>query len=363
MPKSLRRLVIAFGVVGAAGVLLAVRQVQNRDTRPCVEATINVAEPASLPRTSSVGGNLLVANQASGDASLIDLTTGDVTQIDVSGEPHDATISPDGRWGVVSDFGRHVGSVFTGNTLTVIDIARKTVVRTIETGEHRGLHDVAFRPGYPTRALVTAQSSREVLEIDVVTGEIVATMETRGDRSHLLAATRDGKTLFTTNEGSATVSRIDLETRRFVASFPATRDVEGIAVTSDGKELWVGQTSDSSVWVIDAVTGTRLARFPGFRHPNKIVSSPDGKRLLISDPTCGVLAVGDPATRRITQVIRGPYSHVWAGAFSPDGSIIFAAAGRRDVIAMDVEKGTPLARIRVGRWPDGMGWAPKPPSP
>jgi hypothetical protein len=46
--------------------------------------------------------------------------------------------------------------------------------------------------------------------------------------------------------------------------------------------------------------------------------------------------------------------------FSPDGRIMFATAGRRDVIAMDVEKGTPLARSRAGNWPDGMGWAPKP---
>jgi YVTN family beta-propeller protein len=360
MPRSLRRIAIAFGVAGAAGVLLAVRQVQNRDTRPCIEATINIAEPGSLPATSSVGGKLLVANQASGDASLIDLASGVVTQINVRGEPHDAVISPDGRWGVASDFGRHVGDAFTGSTLTVIDIATKTVVRSIETGEHRGLHDVAFRPGYPTRVLVTAQSSREVLEIDVATGQIVAVLETRGDRSHMLAVTPDGKTLFTTNEGTATVSRIDLETRRFVAAFRATLDVEGIAVTRDGKELWVGQTSDSSVWVLDAATGARLARFPGFRHPNKVVLSPDGKRVVISDPTCNALVVGDPATRRIIQVMRVPYSNMFAGEFSPDGRIMFATAGRRDVIAMDVEKGTPLARFRAGSWPDGMGWAPKP---
>ena len=178
----------------------------------------------------------------------------------------------------------------------------------------------------------------------------------------MLAVTRDGNTAFTTNEGTSTLSRLDLTSRQFVSTFPASEGVEGIVVTNDGKELWAGEHAESAVKVRDAVTGQVLATFTGFRYPVKLVISPDGRRIAISDLGCKTISVADPATRRIIRTIRGPRGErASAGTFSPDGSVLFASVwDDRVVVALDIENGRELGRFKVGRAPDGLGWGPTP---
>jgi DNA-binding beta-propeller fold protein YncE len=263
---------------------------------------------------------------------------------------------------VVSNFGPGRDRSFQGNRLFLIDMATGQVARVVETGEHQGLHDVVFRPDHPTRVLVTAQTSRHLLEVDVASGAIVRAIETRGDRSHMVAVTRDGRTAFTTNEGSATVSRLDLGSGRFLGSFNATPNVEGIAVTRDGRELWIGEQAVGSVSIRNAVTGEVLAKFPGFLHPNRIVLTPDGSRVLISDPGCDVIAVGDVAGRKLLKVMRSPDDMLIVGDVAPDNRIAFASASRPllwgQVKAIDLESGAVIGIYRAGRHPDGLGWGP-----
>ena len=332
----------------------------RRQAGACLAETARL-QPAVPGATPRLAGNLLVANQASGTATLVALATGAVTTLELGADdPHDAAISPDGRWGVVSDFGERSARGFLGNRFFVVDIRAKRIARVVETGTLRGLHDVAFRPGFPARALITAQTSRRIIEVDAPTGSIVGSTETRGERSHLVAVTSDGGTAFTTNEGSATISRIDLSARRFVRAFPASDDVEGIAVTGDGKELWVGENRLGAVRVLDAATGTVRASFPGFRFPNRLATTRDGRRVIVSDPGCDAIVVADAAARKIVSVIRTAGT-VLVGDVLPDGRTAFAAMpDARQVVALDLDSGRILARYPTGRTPDGLGWAPAP---
>ena len=361
-PSRARRIALVAAALGVAGAAAAATVLARdvRDDRPCRPADDTLHVEGTAPAAAAGDGRLLVANQFSGSATLVDLATGRVRHVDTGGEPHDAAVSPDGRWGVVSDFGRRRDGGYDGRRLRVIDMRTGRVARTIDTGVHRGLHDVAFRPGHPARALVTAQTSRHLLEVDVATGAVVAAIETRGDRSHLVAVTPDGRTAFTTNEGTATVSRLDLERRAFVASFPASPDVEGIAVAAGGRELWVGQPARGVVTVHDAGTGAVLATHAGFRVPVRIAASPDGRRVVISDPRCRAIAVADARTRAIVRTLRAPQDPpVLVGEIAPDGRTAFAAVGgERLVLALDLETGRVLGRHRTQRHPDGLGWGP-----
>ena len=143
-------------------VVMAIRNAVDIDDRPCLPATMEftAADASAVPAART--GQVLVANQFSETASIIDLATGEVTSLDTGDGPHDAVISPDGRWGVVSNFTpMSDDDEMGGNKLFVIDMAQRRVARVIETGEYRGLHDLDFRPGYPTRVLVTAQNQQE----------------------------------------------------------------------------------------------------------------------------------------------------------------------------------------------------------
>ena len=78
--------------------------------------------------TLSLSGTVVVANKRGNDASFIDLESGKIVATAPTGNgPHELVVSPDGRLAVVTDYGGG-----RANTLTVLDIATASVVRTID---------------------------------------------------------------------------------------------------------------------------------------------------------------------------------------------------------------------------------------
>lgn len=360
MPGFLRRLI---GTLAALAALLILGVAAVKGQRALRAARIcprPVAEPSTaagpLPPAATTG-LLLVANQKSASASIVDLSTGAVVHVPAGVEPHDADVSPDGRWGVVSDYGRKVD----GNKLVVIDMAAKRVARVIDLGEYRGAHDVAFLPGISNRVVVTTQGSRHVVEVDLEKGGVVAAIETRGEASHSLALARDGRTLFTSNEESASLSRLDLATRAFVRHYSVGPRPEGLDITPDGREIWTGSREGERVRVLDAATGAVRATFPGFATPDRIAISPDGRRAAIADWGCNAVHLADVPGRRVIGAITG-LDRPHAVEFAPDNRVAFVTFGRRkgSVAVVDLETRRVLARHTVGETPDGLGWGPVP---
>ena len=310
-----------------------------------------------LPAAATVG-QLLIAHDGSGDASILDLATGRATYIAVGlRDPHEAAVSSDGRWGIVTDFGRQVKGQFDGNRAAVIDMAAKRVARIIDLGEARGAHGVAFVPG-THRAVITTQSSQSVVEVDAARGTVVSTIDTRADGSHLLAVAPDGRTAFTVNEGDGTVSRLDLVRRAFAARYPAAPEAaEGIAITADGRELWVGTRGAGTVRILDAARGTVLATLADFPTPDRIAISRDGRRAMISDVRCGIIVV-DVATRRRLAAI--PDTYAGGMTLAPDGSVAFTAVRRRGIKVVDLETRRVVARHALSERPHGIAWGPRP---
>lgn len=363
MPTTRLAVIAAATVTLLGAAAAAARYTPPVDEAACLPADLVLGRPSAAAAAATAAarsGRLLVANQGSDAATVVDLATGATTQLDTGDGPHEAAVSDDGRWGLVSNYGERNGNGFDGNRLFVIDMAAGRIARVIETGEYRGLHDVAFIPGRPTRALVTAQTSRRVVEVDAASGRIEGTIPTGGDRSHMLAIGPDGRTVFTTSEGTATVSRLDLPAHAFVRAFPATERVEGIAVAAGGREIWVGEPALGAVTVRDAETGATLATLPGFRYPVRIVPTREGDRVIISDPGCRNIVVADGATRRILTTLRvenDPPALV--GDVAPGGRVAFASVSAESaVLAIDLEAGTIVARHPTGRHPDGLAWGP-----
>lgn len=348
-----RGLPIVLGAVAIAAAAATVFSAQPPDLTGCLPASLTLRRAAS-PVTLS--GHVLAANTFASTATIVDLASGRSTTLDTGVDPHEVAISPDGRRGVVSNYGPERARRYLGARLYVLDLPEARVERVIETGKYQGLHDVAFRPGRPERVLVTAQTSGHVIEVDLRAGAVAGAIETRGVRSHMLAVSPDGNTVYTTNEGSGTISRLDLPTRSLVATFPAREGVEGVAVSADGRELWVGEPADSAVRVLDAETGAELARMRGFRYPVRIVASPDGQRMAISDPGCRMIAVADPVRRRIDHVIAAPHEPpVMVGEIAADGRTAFASVNEeRALLALDLLTGEVIARHRAGWGTDGI---------
>jgi YVTN family beta-propeller protein len=300
-------------------------------------------------------GVLLVANQQAASASIVDLAAGTVTHIPVGPGPHEAAISADGRVGVITVYMAPTAE----KQLAVIDMQRRTVTRFVDVAGYRRLHDVAFLPGSSSRVVVTSETQRRVVEVDLEAGTVTGEIDTRAAGSHMLALAADGRTLFTANLGATTTSQLDLATRSFVRHVEVGPRPEGIAITPDGREAWVGSNDAGTVTVIDPKSGSVLATIPNLGFPYRITMSPSGARAIIPDPPRSRVHVFDVATRRSLGeiAVAGQPTGV---RIAPDDRTAFVTLGPEGaVLVVDLVDRRVLARHTVGAAPDGVAWGPK----
>ncbi len=316
------------------------------------------------------GGVLLVANKSDHTLSFLDPNSGHtLATVPTGRHPHEVAVSPDGALAVVSNYGDRDTP---GASLTVVDIQARAVLRTIELGEHRRPHGLAFLPD--GRLLVTAEGSGHLLVVRPREGELQRAVPTGQEVSHMVVAA--GARAFVANIGSGTVTVLDLERAEKVRDVPTGAGAEGIAVSPDGREVWVANRADDTLVVFDAGTLEILARIdcPGF--PIRVAFTPEGDRVWVSCPRSGEVAVFEARARKLLRRIRVDLSPVgdagerlFGDAFGrspvpvgllvePGGARVFVAATQADaIVVVGTESSTVQGLLRAGREPDGMAYA------
>lgn len=149
-----------------------------------------------------------------------------------------------------------------------------------------------------------------------------------------------------------------------VTNVPAGLGAEGFDVSPDGKEIWVANAQDATVTVIDVATKKPTATLPiSVKRANRLKFTPDGKHVLIAGlgggpgSAAGNLVILDVATRKeVKQLDLGGGS---AGiVIVPDGSRAYVAVSAKDKVAVvDLRTLEVSAQISMGKGPDGLAWA------
>src|SRR5205823_277025 len=75
---------------------------------------------------------------------------------------------------------------------------------------------------------------------------------------------------YVSNEGSATVSVIDVATDKVTTSFKVGTKPRGIALAPDGKNLYISDQSSNSLLTIDTATGSVASRTPLGESPEAV---------------------------------------------------------------------------------------------
>jgi YVTN family beta-propeller protein len=350
--------------LAAAGLALAVPTLlpaQRRAVRPA---------PAAGPT-----GTVVVSNMNDHTVTVLDAATGRVHATLPTGRgPHEVAVSHDGRTALVSNYGERGAP---GSTITVVDVARAAVARTLTIAGFQRPHGLAFLPG-DTLAVVTAEAARAVLVVDVRDGRVVDTLATRGRGSHMVAVSARGDRAFTGNIPEATVSVLALGAPRTAGAvrdsarlIPVARAPEAIAATPDGRQVWVGSNQDSTVLVVDVARGVATDTLRGFGMPYRIAVTPDARTVVITDPVRAEVRVVDAATRRVRHTVTVPADSLVAtaevpGSPSPEGVAVsrdgrwafVTLQGRNRVATIDLRRGVITAYAPTGTWSDGVGWSP-----
>jgi YVTN family beta-propeller protein len=331
----------------------------------CVGGAAVAAEPA---------GTLLVLNKSDDTVSLVDLETKEIRATLPTGDgPHEVAVSPDGKTAVVSNYG---DTQHPGNTLTVIDVPGKKVVRTIELGNYSRPHGVAWLQG--DNVAVTVEASKALLVVNAAEGKVKHAIATDQVGSHMVAISPKHRRAFTANIGSGTTTVVDLASNKRITDVATGKGAEGIAVAPDGSEVWVTNRDANTISIVDPATLEITATLQPGEIPIRVKFTPDGTRALISNARSGDVAVFDTVTKKlvgrvpmqaegeklprndtrplVSQFGDGP---VPVGILMPEPlSVAFVANTNADTVTViDLETLKIVDRLKAGREPDGLGYS------
>lgn len=309
----------------------------------------------AIAQVAALSGTLVVTNKSPSTVTIIDVATGRALATLPTGQgPHEVVLSRDGRTAVVTDY----GSRMPGASLTVIDVPGLKVVRTIDLGEYRRPHGIAFLPG-DSLVAVTSEASRNVVIVSVGGGVVKKAIPTQHNGSHMVGVTQDGSRAYTGDIGSNTVTELDVTTGSYVRSWDVPTQPEAINVTPDGSEVWVGSNATGKVSVVNPVTGAVVTAAEGFGWPYRIFFTPDGKTVLLPDLRKEELRFVDRASHRELARLSFAGGGPQGITMTPDGRYILQSLSQQARVAViDAATRAVVGHIPAGETPDGIAYSP-----
>jgi YVTN family beta-propeller protein len=318
-------------------------------------------------------GTLIASNMGDNTATIIDAATGRVLATLPTGEgPHEVAVSHDGRWAVITNYGVRGRP---GNSIMVIDVARRATLRTLDLREYQRPHGVKFLPGDSVLA-VTSETSQAVLLVNFQSGAVIATRPTSGRTSHMVSISANGDWMVTSNISDGTISLLRPSSADAAKVIRVATQPEGIAISPDGAMAWVGSNKDSIVLVVDLEKGAAVDTLRNFGLAYRMAVTPDGKTAVVTDPFKAQVRVFDTATRHERFLIPIAADSVestseFKGSPAPEGIAIsndsrwafVTLQGRSRVATIDLMRGAVVGLAPTGKSSDGVGYSPLVPRP
>lgn len=314
------------------------------------------AQPGAAP-----GPLLLVANKAEATLSVLALPAGnELARLPTGVGPHEIAVSPDRRRAVISNYG---DASQHGRTLTVVDLVGLSVTRTIDLGDYRRPHGIAFLDD--ARVVVTAEVNASIVVVDVDAGAVVRGISTTQQGSHMLAVAPGSQQVYVANMQSGSITPIDVGSAQAREPVAAIARSEAIAVTPDGAELWTASLAQNRIVIFDLPALVRDGELAATGAPIRITPTPDGTAMLVSNVKASQIQLIDVATRASVAIdlpfaegdTAGPIGTTVAG----DGKTAYVALTAQDQVAVvDLASRKVTGHLRVGKNPDGIAYCAPP---
>jgi YVTN family beta-propeller protein len=193
--------------------------------------------------------------------------------------------------------------------------------------------------------------------VDLVERKLVRTLPS-GQDPESFDLSKDGKTLFVSNEETAELSVLDLESGKIIRRVPVGKEPEGVSVRPDGKAVYVTSEQDSKVTAIDTTSFAVIAEIQAGLRPRAVAFSKDGSIAFVSNEFGGTLTAFDPRTNQVLTTVpieaKTPAGQRPMGlVFAPDDKRLFVSTGRGGGVAV-----VDIAKRDFERIIDGVGARP-----
>ena len=164
---------------------------------------------------------------------------------------------------------------------------------------------------------------------------------------------------YVSNEGSGTISIIDVADDQVVAEIAGAGKPRGMAVSPDGRTVYVSDQAGDRLIVFDAATKRATGSVALGRSPEGVGMSADGRWVAIAVEESNEVAFVDARTATLAFSVRVSGRNPEHAVFAPDGRRVFVSAeDGRSVDVIDVAARRVVAEIAVGMRPRGIGFSP-----
>lgn len=294
---------------------------------------------------------VVVANQRTGVATLVEVASGRVSHVPLDGKPHEVAVSPDARIAVLTI---PTEGFRSGRRVIVLDLATAKVVRTIDVGRYRNPHGVAFLSD--SVALIGTLAGTSAVWVDVRNGRVLRAVDGLPENPYIVAPTATGRA-YVSSPHSSKVSEIDLASARVTRTLAIPDDPAGIAVSRDGRELYAAvwrEKVGGGIAVVDLATGVVAAKLPATQ-PRRLTVTADGRHVVASDRDH--LRIIDRASRQVRSVALGTNAGGSGVACSPDATRCYVALSQAGaVVEVDVASARVVRRFAAQQGVDGVAY-------
>ncbi len=251
----------------------------------------------------------------------------------VGTHPHEVLLSPDGKLLYVSDNGMlwMTDKGEGGNTISIVDIARRQRVGVIDLGAYRRPHGMDLDPK-TGRMVCTIENPHGLLLIDTNSRKVLRKYDVQGTAPHMVVLGPGAEWAYVSNSGTHTIAAVHLATGK-VKLIPTGERPQGGTLSRDGKRLYLTNSDGNSISVVDTQKNERVATIQTGKGPGRVCLTPDGKTLVYNlQPGEGV-GFADLATMREVKVLPLPGKPL-SLTMTPDGKIAYAGIQDSDKIAV-----------------------------
>lgn len=288
--------------------------------------------------------------------SAYQLDTGErLFSVQLAAYPHEFVVDSRGQYAYVGHYGvqtfAHEG--LGGHEVFVIDIARGTHVASLDCSPYHRIH--GLQVDTQDRVYALSENDNMLLVFDRASGmnTPIRLAPVGGVKSHLFVIRRDGEKAYVTNLQSHTVTLVHPHqpTLTPIAAQVGGRP-EGCCLSRDESILYVASRDDGTLSKLDANTLKVLATVPTGEDPTRIYLSPDDQLFVTHYGDCSI-GIYDAAT--LVEKHRIPTVHKpIALAFKPGGGYAYIPLNNNTVAQLDLHSLTLSHAFETGKEPDGL---------
>ena len=206
-------------------------------------------------------------------------------------------------------------------------------------------------------AYITNNGSSTVSVINVTTNTVSATIPV-GTNPYGVSVSSDGSKVYVTNSGAGTVSVINTATNSVTATISVGSIPYGVCVSPDNSKVYVVNFNSNTVSVINAATNTVSTTITVGANPNGVSVSPDGSKVYVTNYNSNTVSVISSATNSVSATI-AVGSEPEGVSVTPDGSKVYVSNnGTNTVSVINSSTNTVMSTITVGNNPLGMAVSP-----